>query len=98
MSILLFPDIWKIQETISVYLSMANKDHRDVLIDKIRTITDKNVLDEVYRLLSVSLDDSVYHLNAEQEAEIAQAREEISSGQGRSSEQIEKEFDEWLNK
>lgn len=77
---------------------MGNLKHRDALINRIRKIDDKNVLDEIKRLLDLNFNDTVYQLNEDEEAEIAQAREELSRGEGISSEQIEKEFDEWLNK
>ena len=77
---------------------MGSLTSRDALIKKIRNIEDDNVLDEIRRLLDLSFSDTNYQLNEDQEAEIAQAREEFDRGEGISSEQIEKEFDEWLNK
>ncbi|NJY61832.1 hypothetical protein HC174_03555 [Salinimicrobium sp. CDJ15-81-2] len=77
---------------------MENLKNRDALINRIKKIEDKNVLDEINRLLDINFDDSVYNLNEDQETEIAQARKELNRGEGISSEQVEKEFDEWLNK
>ena len=77
---------------------MGNLKDREALIDRIRKIDDKNVLDEVKRLLNLNFDDTFYQLNEDQEAEITQAREELNRGEGISSDQVEKDFDEWLNK
>ena len=77
---------------------MGNLKHREALIDRIRKIDDKNVLDEVKRLLNLNFDDTFYQLNEDQEAEICQAMEELSRGEGISSDLVEKDFDEWLNK
>lgn len=75
---------------------MGNLEYRDALIKRIREIDDKNVLDEIHRLLEINFEDTVYQLNKDQEAEIVQARNELGSGEGISSEQIEKGFDEWV--
>jgi hypothetical protein len=77
---------------------MGNLKDREALINRIRKIDDKNVLDEVKRLLNLNFDDTFYQLNEDQEAEITQAREELNRGEGISSDQVEKDFDEWLNK
>lgn len=77
---------------------MGNKKHREALINRIRKIDDENVLDEVKRLLDLNFDDTFYQLNEDQEAEITQAMEELSRGEGISSNQVEKDFYEWLNK
>jgi len=77
---------------------MGNKKNRKALINRIRKIDDENVLDEVKRLLDLNFDDTFYQLNEDQEAEITQAMEELSRGEGISSNQVEKDFYEWLNK
>lgn len=77
---------------------MGNEQHLEALINRIRNIDDQNVLEEIHRLLDIDIDDTVYPLNREQESEIDQARKEIARGEGIPSNEIEKEFDEWLNK
>ena len=68
------------------------------LINKIKTIKDKNVLDEIYRLLEIDFDDDVYVTSHEQKEAIAQARTQINNGQVMSAEEADKDIDEWLEK
>ena len=76
-------------------VSTASK--RNKLIERIRNIQEPKVIEKIYRLLDINVDESVYELSDEQNKEINQARDEINRGEGISSEQIDKEFDEWLN-
>ena len=77
---------------------MENLKLREELIRRIKKIKDKDVLDEIYRLLDVDLDESVYDLSENQKRDIEQAREEIKNGKGIPSSQLNKEIDEWLRK
>ena len=70
--------------------------HRKELLDRIMLIEDKDVLDEIYRLLQVNFDDSIFQLNEIQKKEIDQARQEIKRGEGIPSERLNKDIDEWL--
>lgn len=71
---------------------------RDELIERIKNIQDPRVIEEIYRLLDVTIEEeSVYILTEEQKKAIAQAREEINRGEGVPSEEVDKEFDAWLN-
>jgi hypothetical protein len=76
---------------------MTASQQRDDLIERIKSIQDPRVIEEIYRLLDISFEESVYMLTDEQRKDISQAREEISRGEGISSEQVDKEFDAWLN-
>lgn len=67
------------------------------ILCRIRDIEAKNIIDEINRLLDINFDDIVCQLSEDQQREIEQAREEIQRGEGISSEQIDKEIDEWLN-
>lgn len=64
---------------------------RNRLINKIKTIKDKNVLDEIYRLLEIDFDDEVYITSQEQKEVIAQARDQIKNSQTISSEEADKD-------
>ena len=75
---------------------MIKPKQRNELIEKIKNIQDPKVIEEIYRLLDINVDESVYKLTDEQKKEIDHAREEIKRGEGISSEQVDKEFDEWL--
>lgn len=75
---------------------MIRTTQRNELIEKIKNIQDPKVIEELYRLLDINVDETVYKLTDEQKKEIGQARDEINRGKGISSEQVDKEFDEWL--
>lgn len=76
---------------------MTGTKQRDALIERIKNIQDPRVIEEIFRLLDVTIEESVYILSDEQKRAIAQAREEIDRGEGIPSEQVDKEFDAWLN-
>jgi vacuolar-type H+-ATPase subunit H len=76
---------------------MIGTKQRNELIERIKNIQDPKVIEEIYRLLEINLDESVYKLTYEQKKTIDQARDEINRGEGVSSEHVDKEFDEWLS-
>jgi hypothetical protein len=75
---------------------MIKTKQRNELIERIKGIQDPRVIEEIFRLLDISVEESVYMLNDEQKKEIKQAQEEIKRGEGISSEQVDQEFDAWL--
>ena len=78
---------------------MIKSKHRDELINRIKTIQNKDILDEVHRLLDVDIeDDSVFQLNNQQKKEINLAQEQVRQGRGIQSNQADEEVDEWLGK
>jgi predicted transcriptional regulator len=77
---------------------MGKVKNREQLIERIKQIDDQNVIDEIYRLLDVNIDESVYQLNEEQKKAIQEGREQIERGEGIPSDQVFKDIDEWLNK
>jgi len=72
--------------------------YRDQLIKRIQSINDKDVLDDINRLLEVDIDDSTYVTSEDQKSEVATAKKQIDSGKGISSEQADNEIDQWLSK
>lgn len=72
--------------------------YRNKLIDRIKSIKDKDVIDEIYRLLDVDVDSSVFETSQEQKHEIAEAQQQLADGLGISSEKAEHEIEEWLKK
>lgn len=72
--------------------------NKDQLIDKIRNIEDQNVIDEIYRLLGIDFDDAVYSTNEAQRNAVAEAREQIKTGQTLSNREANEEIDKWLKK
>jgi hypothetical protein len=77
---------------------MMTLDLQKKLIDKIQGTHDNRILEEVYRLLAIESDDAdIYPLNDDQQKAIAEARQQIKSGQFLTEERANKEIDEWLN-
>ncbi|EPR70875.1 hypothetical protein [Cyclobacterium qasimii] len=77
---------------------MVTDEHKNRLIEKIKSIHDKDIIDEIYRLLKVDFDDPVYVTNEKQKAEIAEARKQIEKGEGIDSEEVFKNVRKWLKK
>ncbi|WP_162340058.1 hypothetical protein [Cyclobacterium salsum] len=77
---------------------MVTDEHRNRLIEKIKSIDKKDIIDEIYRLLEVDFDDTIYVTNEKQKAEIAEARKQIENGEGIDSEEVFKKARKWLKK
>ncbi len=76
----------------------SKSEHKKHLIEKISKINDKNIIDEIYRLLEVDIENSVYQTNTEQKKSIQEARQQIKEGATLSEKEANKEIDEWLEK
>lgn len=77
---------------------MVTDRHRDNLIEKIKSIDDKNIIDEIYRLLKVDFDDTIYETNDEQKARIAIGIGQIENGESVKSDEVFKRMRKWLSK
>ena len=72
---------------------------KEKLIRKIQKTEDRNILEEVYRLLEIDFDDqSTYALSNEQKFAIQEARDQIKKGQFLSEEQANQQVEEWLKR
>ena len=72
---------------------------KEKLIRKIQKTEDRNILEEVYRLLEIDFDDhSTYTLSNEQKSAIQEARDQIKKGQFLSEEQANQQVEEWLKR
>ena len=76
----------------------SEEQHVNRLIEKIKSIKDPNVLEEVYRLLAVDFDDSIYLTSDAQKQVVAESQQMIEKGNGISSEKADDEIDQWLSK
>ena len=55
--------------------------YKTKLMDKINSISDKNILDEINRLLEIDVDDTIYETSIEQKNEIKLAQQRsVDSG------------------
>lgn len=69
------------------------------LINEIKLSQNKNLLKEFYHFLNRENEiQEIYELNSEQNAAIAEVREQIKSDESLTDEQASQEIDEWLNK
>ena len=72
---------------------------KEHLIKKIQETTDLDILEEIYRLLEIDLDDQeVYHLNEDQVEEVREAQNQIKNGSCIREEQANKEVEDWLKR
>ncbi len=71
---------------------------KERLIEKINKTKDLKTLEEIYRLLDINFDDDIYVLSDEQRAAIKEAEEQIANGQFLTSEQAQKQTEEWLKR
>lgn len=79
-------------------MATAGAKYKLKLIDRINAIEDRDVLDEVNRLLEVDVDDTPYQTTAEQKQEIEEARSQLVKGEGIPSQEADKEIEKWLSK
>ena len=75
---------------------MLIENHRDRLIEKIKSIDDRNIIDEIYRLLKVDFDDTIYQSNEEQKARIAKGIQQVENGDVIESEKVFQKMRQWL--
>lgn len=69
------------------------------LINEINLSKNKNLLEEFYHFLNLENEiQETYKLNTEQNAAIAEAREQIKNDDCLTNDQADQEIEEWLNK
>lgn len=71
---------------------------RDLLISKIKSVSDKQVLDEVSRLLETNCVEEIYSTTAEQKSAISKGIEQVERGEFKSSEVVFENVQKWLEK
>ena len=78
---------------------MSALELRKRLIEKIQKTDIEALLREAYRLLELEMEDiEVYKLSKDQKDAVNAARQQIKKGQFLTSDQADKEIDEWLSK
>ena len=75
---------------------MVTDEHRDKLIEKIKSIDDRDIIDEIYRLLKVDFDDTIYETNEEQKSRIGKGIKQVENGEVAESEEVFKKMRKWL--
>jgi hypothetical protein len=70
---------------------------KKLLIGKINSTDNNEILEEMYRLIeNEETDLSVYKLSSEQKSAIEEAQDQYRKGNIMTNEQAEKEIDQWL--
>lgn len=67
------------------------------LINRISTLDDTRIINEIKKLLDFELDKKVYELNQAQKNRIEEARNEYKNAQTLTEEDANNEIDQWLN-
>lgn len=78
---------------------MFTNQMKQELIDKIKSITDENILEEVYRIIEVGNEDvDRIMLSNQQKESIDLGIKDIEEGNYLSNEEANQEIEEWLKK
>ena len=79
-------------------MSHAELQRRNQLIAIIQGVEDQSVIEEIYRLLRIGFDDSVFVTTNAQKKAISSAMLEIEEGKGIPEDEADREIEEWLGK
>jgi hypothetical protein len=63
-------------------MASVGSKYKSKLINRINAIENKDVLDEVNRLLEVDVEETIYQTSSEQKEEIEQARIQLAQNKG----------------
>lgn len=78
---------------------MSTTELRKKLIDRINRTEDRDLLEEVVRLLDINVDEvNTYVLSEDQKSAVSEAREQIKIGKLLTDEEADRDIDEWLEK
>ncbi len=69
---------------------------RKKLIGKIKNIEDKDLLEELLRLLEMETDDTEYKTSEEQQTAIKEARKQYKKNEYLSDLEADRDIDQWL--
>ena len=78
---------------------MTSIELKNKIINKVRQVDDEEVLNEIYKLLDDSLEDTeIMMLSENHKSAIEVAKEQIEEGEYLTNEEANKEIGKWLNK
>lgn len=78
---------------------MTSIELKNKIINKVRQVNDEEVLNDIYKLLDDSMDDSeIMMLSENHKNAIEVAKRQIEKGEYLTNEQANQEMDKWLNK
>ncbi len=78
---------------------MLKETIKNDIIDKVKKVEDDMLLEEIYRILDLETEtDLVYVFNDSQKSIIGNRLEDMDNGSFLTSDEADKELDEWLKK
>lgn len=78
---------------------MSSKELRKQLIEKIESLEDDKILEEVYRILEVGTQEvDVITLSPNQKSKIDKGLQDIEGGRFLTNDEANRDIDEWLKK
>lgn len=77
---------------------MVQADIKNKLLNKIEQIDDPKIINEIYRLLAIDVDEDVYQTNDAQKKAIETGLSEIESGETLTEKEANEQTSKWLNK
>lgn len=75
---------------------MSTAELKISLINKITSLTDDTLLEEILRIVDFETDTATFKLNRDQQDAIKIARAQIQNNEYQTNEQVEKEIQKWL--
>lgn len=79
------------------YWVMSTAELKIDIINKIATLKEVRIIEEIQKLLDFELNKDVFQLNAEQRKRMTEAQQEYKTAKILTAEQADKDIDEWLN-
>ena len=75
---------------------MVDEKLKTRLIDQIKKIDNPEIIEDIYRLLEIDLDESIYITNADQKQSIQEALAQYNSGEVLTNKEAKEQTDQWL--
>jgi len=77
---------------------MVDEKLKTRLIDQIKKIDNPDIIEDIYRLLEIDLDESIYITNTDQKQSLHEALEQYNSGEILTNEEAKEQTDQWLKR
>ena len=77
---------------------MVDEKLKTRLIDQIKKIDNPEIIEDIYRLLEIDLDESIYITNTDQKQSLHEALEQYNSGEILTNEEAKEQTDQWLKR
>ncbi len=75
---------------------MSTLELKNILIKRISDINDNSFLEAIMTILDSKIDSKIYKLTPQQKDAIIESKKQITNGEVFSNDQVNQEFQEWL--